>query len=136
MNRFRISESERNQILDLHKNLILNEQTTTPPAAIPTNYTIKQLQELLNSKGFNVGIADGKAGAKTLAGIQQALAAISKIPAPTQQPIQQKGEVQTQQQVVTPGQTGTQVNVAPQASYGFQVGALGGTATPTAPGVS
>ena len=140
MNRFIISENERNNILGLHKNFLLSEQATTPPltTTAPTNYTIKQLQELLNSKGFNVGIADGKAGAKTLAGLQQALAVIAKsVVPPVQQPLQQQGQVQTQQQVTTPAQTATQVTTPAQStSLAFNPSALGGTAAPTAPGVS
>ena len=138
MNRFRISESERNNILDLHKNYILNEQgsvSSTPPATAgttsnqpPTNYTIQQLQQLLNQKGYNVGTADGNAGPKTLAGLQQALAAVAKNVPPPQL-------TQSQQQVTTPAQTATQVNV-PATNLGFNPSALAGTAAPTAPGVS
>lgn len=129
MNRFRISESERKNILDLHKNHILNEQgsVASPP---PTNYTIQQLQQLLNQKGYNVGTADGNAGPKTLAGLQQALAAVAKNVPPPQL-------TQSQQQVTTPAQNATEVNVPTQStSLAFNPSALGGQQTPTAPGVS
>jgi len=42
----------------------------------PVNYTIKQLQQLLNSKGYNVGTADGIMGKNTLNGIKSALAKV------------------------------------------------------------
>lgn len=118
MNRFRISESERNNILNLHKNYILNEQGSVSSAP-PANYTITQLQELLNQKGYNVGTADGNAGPKTLAGLQQALAAVAKNVPPPQL-------TQSSQQVTTPAQTATQVNV-PATNLGFNPSALGGT---------
>jgi hypothetical protein len=52
----------------------------------PVNYTIKQLQQLLNSKGYNVGTADGIMGKNTLNGIKSALAKVqSNVAASTAQ---------------------------------------------------
>jgi hypothetical protein len=96
MTRFRITESDRNEILELHKKYKINEASTgvavpatnaemvggktvtnTPavPATQVQNYTITQLQDLLNQRGYNVGKADGFFGKNTLAQIQAALAA-------------------------------------------------------------
>jgi len=95
MKRFRITESERNDILRQHRSLLINEQTISVPPPPPpaggqqvttqpqtqqpvqqTQYTIKQLQELLNSRGYNVGTADGTFGKNTLAGLEAALNSI------------------------------------------------------------
>ena len=91
-----LTESERQQILNLHKSKMLSEQvpaagaaapTSTPapatgaapaagttPAAV-TNYTVQQLQQLLISKGYNVGSADNQLGKGTLAQIEAAVKA-------------------------------------------------------------
>lgn len=45
------------------------------------NYTIQQLQQLLNSKGFNVGKDDGIFGTNTLNGILKALNSTSTVTA-------------------------------------------------------
>jgi len=86
-----LTESEKKHILNLHKSrMLLKEDPTTPaagttpaasttttpatgtPAAI-TNYTIQQLQTLLNSKGYNVGTADNQLGKNTLTQIEAAV---------------------------------------------------------------
>lgn len=132
MKRFRITESERNDILRQHRSFLINEQTQTtqptnsgvsvPPPPPPaggqqttqqqqpaqqpvqqTNYTIKQLQELLNQKGYNVGTADGNAGPKTLAGLQQALNVVKTFQGTIDAQRKAQGELpttQTQQQSV------------------------------------
>jgi hypothetical protein len=96
MKRFTITESDRNEILTLHRRAMINEaetstgvqvpvttaelvggktmtNATATPAAQVTNYTIQQLQDLLNQRGYNVGIADGSLGKNTLAQLQAAL---------------------------------------------------------------
>ena len=98
MKRFTITESDRNEILTLHRRAMINEAETSTgvqvpvttaelvggktvtnapatPAAQVTNYTIQQLQDLLNQRGYNVGIADGSLGKNTLAQLQAALTA-------------------------------------------------------------
>jgi len=78
-----ITESEKQHILNLHKSKMLSEQVpaagaTTPPATVPakvTNYTVQQLQQLLISKGYNVGAADNQLGKSTLAQIEAAVKA-------------------------------------------------------------
>jgi hypothetical protein len=108
-----LTESERQQILNLHKSKMLSEQvpaagaaapTSTPapatgaaPAAV-TNYTVQQLQQLLISKGYNVGSADNQLGKGTLAQIEAAVkaaksgtpaapAATTSLPAPVIAPL-------------------------------------------------
>jgi hypothetical protein len=78
-----LTESEKQQILNLHKSRMLSEQAPATPAPAPatpatapakvTNYTIQQLQTLLNSKGYNVGAADNQLGKGTLAQIEAAV---------------------------------------------------------------
>lgn len=41
------------------------------PAAIKSNDTIRRAQEALNASGYNVGVPDGRAGTKTLAGLKR-----------------------------------------------------------------
>jgi hypothetical protein len=117
-----LTESERQQILNLHKSKMLSEQvpaagaaapTSTPapatgaapaagttPAAV-TNYTVQQLQQLLISKGYNVGSADNQLGKGTLAQIEAAVkaaksgtpaapAATTSLPAPVIAPLDTK----------------------------------------------
>jgi hypothetical protein len=130
-----LTESERQQILNLHKSrMLLKEDPTTPaagttpaasttttpaagtpaagttpaasttttpatgtPAAV-TNYTVQQLQQLLISKGYNVGSADNQLGKGTLAQIEAAVkaaksgtpaapAATTSLPAPVIAPL-------------------------------------------------
>lgn len=83
MNRQYITENEKLRILNLHKGLIYEQEmatvttSTTQPIANQakqvTNYTVQQLQQLLNDKGYNVGRADNVLGTNTLTGIQNAL---------------------------------------------------------------
>lgn len=83
MNRQYITENEKLRILNLHKGLIYEQEmatvttSTTQPVANQakqvTNYTVQQLQQLLNDKGYNVGRADNVLGTNTLTGIQNAL---------------------------------------------------------------
>jgi phage-related protein len=95
MKRFNITESDRNEILDLHRKAMINEAEVSTgvqvpvstaelvggktvvnaPAAQTTNYTIIQLQDLLNQRGYNLGKADGYLGKNSLAQIQAALTA-------------------------------------------------------------
>ena len=93
MKRFNITESDRNEILDLHRRAMINEvetgvavpvttaelvggkTITNTPVAQATNYTIQQLQDLLNQRGYNLGKADGYLGKNSLAQIQAALTA-------------------------------------------------------------
>ena len=99
-----LTESEKQQILNLHKSRMLSEQapatpatgtpatgtpatgapaTGTPATGTPatgtqtqaTNYTVQQLQQLLISKGYNVGAADNQLGKGTLAQIEAAVKA-------------------------------------------------------------
>lgn len=65
-----LSESELKGLIrsTINKNLLYEA---------PQNYTIQQLQTLLNSKGYSVGIADGKAGENTLKGINGALSKVA-----------------------------------------------------------
>ena len=74
MNKFILTEDERNSISKLHKNYITEQvvqDTVIQPGVF--NHTVLDLQNHLNTK-FNAGlIADGKLGPKTLAAAQKAL---------------------------------------------------------------
>ena len=109
MRKYYINESEKSRILNLHNKFRINEENDNQ-----TDYTIQQLQELLNSKGFNVGKADGYLGPITLRQIKAALDAIFKNKKP---------------ELIAPAQD-TSVNVTqpsvdiPAQSYGFNQSAL------------
>lgn len=74
MNKFILTEDERNSISKLHKNYITEQvvqDTVIQPGVF--NQKVLDLQNHLNTK-FNAGlIADGKLGPKTLAAAQKAL---------------------------------------------------------------
>ena len=74
MNKFILTEDERNSISKLHKNYITEQavqDTVIQPGVF--NQKVLDLQNHLNTK-FNAGlIADGKLGPKTLAAAQAAL---------------------------------------------------------------
>lgn len=74
MNKFILTEDERNSISKLHKNYITEQvvqDTVIQPGVF--NQKVLDLQNHLNTK-FNAGlIADGKLGPKTLAAVQTAL---------------------------------------------------------------
>jgi hypothetical protein len=125
MKRFNITESEKNKILDLYKNRMLSEQTTTPsntgksvpianvqmvdgktvsnaPAAQTQNYTIAQLQDLLRERGYNVGISDSKLGTNTLAQIESAIASVKGFQGKVDQERQKQGQITTTTTTKTP----------------------------------
>jgi hypothetical protein len=69
-----LSESELRRLVKKTINeKLLYEQAQTQPQ----DYTIQQLQNLLNKKGYNVGTVDGKAGQNTLKGINAALSKVT-----------------------------------------------------------
>jgi len=74
MNKFILTEDERNSISKLHKNFITEQavqDTVIQPGVF--NQKVLDLQNHLNTK-FNAGLtADGKLGPKTLAAAQKAL---------------------------------------------------------------
>jgi lysozyme family protein len=74
MNKFILTEDERNSISKLHKNFITEQavqDTVIQPGVF--NQKVLDLQNHLNTK-FNAGLtADGKLGPKTLAAAQTAL---------------------------------------------------------------
>ena len=45
--------------------------TKLPAAAVKTNDTVRRAQQALNAAGYNVGVPDGRAGTKTLAGLKK-----------------------------------------------------------------
>ena len=104
-----ITEDEKSRILNLHNKFRINEQNDNQ-----VDYTIRQLQELLNNKEFNVGKADGYLGPNTLRQIKAALDVIFKNKKP---------------ELITPAQD-TSVNVTqqsvdiPAANYAFNPSAL------------
>lgn len=75
MEKFKITESEKNRILKLHKFEILKEQDV--PQQTPTNYTLKDIQQMLVNKGYDLGKTgggkgvDGILGNKTLTAIER-----------------------------------------------------------------
>jgi hypothetical protein len=96
-----LTESEKQQILNLHKSRMLSEQAPATAPTKVTNYTVQQLQQLLISKGYNVGAADNQLGKGTLAQIETAVkvakggtpaapAATTSLPAPTKAPMDVK----------------------------------------------
>ena len=97
MKKFILTESEKKHIKNLYG---LNEQaqTTTPP----TNYTIKQLQDLVISKGVKI-VPDNRYGPKTAGAILQLLN--SK---PT---TQTQSQPQPQPIKIDPTQTRTPLNI-------------------------
>jgi hypothetical protein len=133
-----LTESEKQQILNLHKSRMLSEQAPATPAPAPakvTNYTIQQLQTLLNSKGYNVGAADNQLGKGTLAQIEAAVkvakggtpaapAATTSLPAPTIAPMDVKkptglqtdasGKVTSVTTATVPGTPATPVAAPPK----------------------
>jgi hypothetical protein len=74
MNRFFLTEDERRNISNLHKNYI-TEQSVQDVAVQPGVYNekVKQLQDHLNTKFQSGLVPDGKLGPKTLAAAQAAL---------------------------------------------------------------
>jgi hypothetical protein len=122
MKRFNITESERNEILDLHRKAMINEAetgvavpavnaelvggktVTNTPAAQTTNYTIQQLQDLLNQRGYNLGKADGYLGKNSLTQIQAALTAT------------QASQAALSQQQAAQGITTTTTTISPVAN--------------------
>lgn len=81
MGKFKITESEKNRILRLYKFKILKEQNV--PQQAPTNYTLKDIQQMLVDKGYDLGKTgyisgfsqgkgvDGILGNKTLTAIER-----------------------------------------------------------------
>jgi hypothetical protein len=74
MNRFILTEDERKNISNLHKNYI-TEQAVQDVAVQPGvfNQKVQDLQNHLNTKFKSGLVADGKLGPKTLAAVQVAL---------------------------------------------------------------
>jgi hypothetical protein len=126
-----LTESEKQHILNLHKSRMLSEQAPATPAtgapatATPatgalatgtqtqaTNYTVQQLQQLLISKGYNVGAADNQLGKGTLAQIEAAVkAARGGTPATTAAPQVAPATISMDTKKATGLQTGQSGNV-------------------------
>jgi len=98
MNRFILTEDERRNISNLHKNYI-TEQAVQDAAIQPGVYNekVKQLQDHLNTKFQSGLVADGKLGPKTLAAAQAALQTKS-----TQPVANQPAQTTTPTQTTTP----------------------------------
>lgn len=101
MKKFILTETEKKHIKNLY-GLSEQTQTTTPP----TNYTIKQLQDLVISKGVKI-VPDNRYGPKTAGAILQLLN--SKPTTQTQS--QPQSQPQPQPIKIDPTQTRTPLNI-------------------------